>query len=81
MRSLSYLKQITINNKGRSFWWEPDPGFIKWLMVHGEQTFIVMCNLIIEMSSIKISQSVNLIRKTLFSNKRFYWKRKRRIGL
>ena len=75
MRSLSYLNHILKNKRGNWCSFFPNSS------VECEQSFIIMCNSIIEKSSIKIYQPVNTIRKVLFSNKRFFWKRKRRIGL
>ncbi len=75
MRNFSYLKQICINQKWQYYM------FWANLSVECEQSFIIWCNRKVAAEVIKISMVVNIIRKALFSNKRFHWKRKRRIGL
>lgn len=75
MRSLSYLKQISINSG-----WYYNPYWPN-LAVESEQGYIIQCNNVYDRVKISIPQSVNAVRKVLFSNKRFHWKRKRRVGL
>ena len=80
MRSLSYLKQITINRKS-VICYDPYQHWITHLVIRSEQELIIWSNAVVLSVKSNVFMSINTIRKVLFSNKRFFWKRKRRIGL